>query len=78
MAIELPNKRARPVNGHNKSSSNTQGVNKHRGETDKRRKEEAQAATKANQMVMVLEDGRKIRWYRADVWYAMSGHGSPR
>ena len=78
MAVEIPNRRKylQHVNGHHKSSSNSQGTNKHRGETDKTRKAAAMAATKANQRVMVLVDGRKIRWYRADVWYAMGGHGS--
>ncbi len=70
MSIELPNKRGQPPTGRYKSSNNSQGANKHRGETDPRRKKAAQEATRNNQMVMVLEQGRKIRWYRANLWYA--------
>ena len=79
MAIELPNRRKylEHVNGHHKSSSNAQGVNKHRGETDKARKAAAMQATKDNQKVMVLWEGRKIRWFSAAEWYAQDGHGKP-
>lgn len=41
------------------------GVNKHRGETNKDRLAAAQATTRANQMVLVLDGGRKRRWVRA-------------
>ena len=78
MAIELPVKQKYRdhVNGHHKSTSGNGGTNKHRGETDKKRKEAAQEATRDNQMVMVLDQGRKIRWYRAADWYGTAGRDS--
>jgi hypothetical protein len=77
VAVELAVKRKylQHVNGHHKSSSNNQGANKHRGETDKVRKAAAMQATRDNQMVKVLWQGRKIRWFRASTWYAMDGQG---
>jgi hypothetical protein len=67
MAVEirLRRKYLEHVNGHHKSSSGTSGANKHRGETNKVRKEAAQAATRDNQMVLVLVGGRKRSWVRA-------------
>ncbi len=77
MAVELPNKRGRPSGKKQKGTSNNSGVNKHRGEIDKVCKAAAMIATKENQMVMVLDRGQKIRWVRADIWYAQNGHGKP-
>ncbi len=79
MSVEIPNRQKYLVHtsGHHKSSSNNGGVNRHRGETDKNRKTAAMAATRENQMVMVLDEGRKIRWVRAADWYGVDGHGTP-
>jgi hypothetical protein len=67
MTVEIPLRRKylEHINGHHKSSSGTSGANKHRGETDKKRKEAAMAATRANQRVLVLVGGRKRSWVRA-------------
>jgi hypothetical protein len=53
------------VNGHQKSRGGNSGVNRHRGEPDKTKLQAAQEQTRANQMVLVLVNGRKRTWRRA-------------
>lgn len=66
MAVELRLRRKYTVvtHGHNKSAGGNSGSGKKRLEQPKGAKQEAQAATRDNQMMLVLVGGRKRTWVR--------------